>query len=160
MSHDDEHQDLQRLFDETADRPSGPTLTKLAARAVDAPLRAGRVPRYLPRWAFSPAFAGVALAVAAALALVLALPESPPPERSVASVAVAPASVSAVVPPANSRAPSSAVPVVADNTDADSDLGLGLYDTSEGSSFNVTGPESDQDLDAWLAASKALADGS
>ncbi|HEY2405763.1 MAG TPA: hypothetical protein VGI10_07165 [Polyangiaceae bacterium] len=167
MSEDSEHDELKRLFDETADRPSGPTLTKLAARAIDAPARAGRAPRFLPSWAFSPAVAGVALAVAAALALVLAVPESAPPARTAASVLTASVSVPAppvLSPPAalaNGHAtPNGSALLNADVADSEGDLGLGLDDTSEGSSFNVSGPESDQDLDAWLAASKALAEGS
>lgn len=152
-----EHEDLKELFDRTAERASGPTLTKLAARAADVPLRAGRVPRYLPSWAFSPAFAGVALAVAAAVALVLALPGTAPPEQAVASIVSSSAlSVAPAVPPAPAVASHVRGPAAAaDLTDSD-DLGLGLDDSTDDTSFNVSGPESDQDLDAWLAASKTL----
>jgi len=69
-SKDREEQALRELFDATADSASGPTLTKLAARARDCPERAERLPRWLPRWAWSPTWAGLAVALGAATAAI------------------------------------------------------------------------------------------
>ena len=72
-------EELRRLFDATADQASGPTLTKLAARAGEVPEHAQRVPRWLPRWAWSPTLAG--LAVAAGVLLVVVASRFGGPER-------------------------------------------------------------------------------
>lgn len=62
----DDFEDLQQLFDRTAEQASGPTLTKLRARAADVPERAPRAT--WRRW-LVPTFAFAGGALVAALAL-------------------------------------------------------------------------------------------
>ncbi|HWZ90782.1 MAG TPA: hypothetical protein VNW92_18100 [Polyangiaceae bacterium] len=151
-----EHEDLQRLFDATAEEPSGPTLTKLAARAADVPAR--RKSRFLSRWAWGPAFAGAALALGGLFALRAATHRLPPqrePELCSATAApneaVAVASGSAHEMHAGApRAP------LADEANDNTEL---LGDADEGARFDVSGPQTDRDLDAWLAATKELSGG-
>jgi hypothetical protein len=157
---DREHEDLQRLFDGTAEEPSGPTLTKLAARAADVPGRARRKSRFLPRWAWGPAFAGAALALGGLFALRAATHPLPPqrgPELCSAtaapSEAVAVAVASGSAHEAHAGAPH---PPAADEANDNSEL---LGDADEGARFDVSGPQTDRDLDAWLAATKELSGG-
>lgn len=62
----DDFEDLQQLFDRTAEQASGPLLTKLRARAVDVPERAPRAT--WRRWLL-PTFAFAGGALVATLAL-------------------------------------------------------------------------------------------
>jgi hypothetical protein len=153
---EDDHEDLQRLFSETAIHASNPTLTKLAARAADIPGRVLRK-RIFPRWAWGPAFAGAIVALGG---LLLALRATRPPREAtqprapelgssaaVASLTVASASAREV----NADAPSP--------SDEASDSPELLGDADEGARFDVSGPQSDRDLDAWLAATKDLSGG-
>jgi hypothetical protein len=152
-----EHEDLQRLFDETAGDAAGPTLTKLAARAADIPERALRRPRLLPRWAWGPAFAGTAAALGGLLAL-RALAPKPAPQRGPAPSAAAPV-VRVVVATASAREVNAAAPH-ATSGDEPGDTPELLGDADEGARFDVSGPVADRDLDAWLAATKELSGGS
>jgi hypothetical protein len=151
MTHEDqEHEDLKRLFEATAEGASGPTLTKLAARAADIPQLVGQKRRFLPRWAWGPAFAGAAMTLGGVLALHTMAPKRQPvPSQPVASVAVATASAREV----NAAAPRATPP------DDSSDSPELLGDADEGARFDVSGPQSDRDLDAWLAATKDLSGG-
>ena len=158
MTHDEarEHEELRRLFDETASNAVGPTLTKLAARAADIPERALRKPRFLPRWAWGPAFAG-AVAALGGLLVLRAVPPKPAPQRaSEPSSAVPVASVA--VATASARAVSAAAPHAPPGDEPGDGPEL-LGDADEGARFDVSGPETDRDLDAWLAATKELSGG-
>ncbi len=64
-------QQLRELFDKTAEVPSGPTLTRLGARTREIPERVQRAPRWMPRWAWAPGFAGLSVAVFTLLATLL-----------------------------------------------------------------------------------------
>jgi hypothetical protein len=166
---DQEHQELQRLFDATAETAPGPTLTKLAARAADIPERA-RKSRFLPSWAWGPACAGMAMALGALLALRATHHIGPQradgaalgtttPAVSVAASASASSSpdVSSDPEATSSDAPDPA-PRTAANDEAGDSLEL-LGDADDGAHFDVAGPQSDRDLDAWLAATKELSGG-
>jgi hypothetical protein len=61
-------------------------------------------------------------------------------------------------PEASSDAPDP-TPRTAANDEAGDSLEL-LGDADEGARFDVAGPQSDRDLDAWLAATKELSGGS
>ena len=61
----DDEARLKQLFDASATELSGPTLTKLRARAREVPERTTRAPRWLPRWAWSPLLTGFAVGVGA-----------------------------------------------------------------------------------------------
>jgi hypothetical protein len=152
MTHEDqEHEDLKRLFEDTAEIASGPTLTKLAARATDIPQLVAQKRRFLPRWAWGPAFAGAAVALGGVFSLHGMAPKrQPAPSQPVASVAVATASAREV----NAASPRTTP------TDDSSDSPELLGDADEGARFDVSGPQSDRDLDAWLAATKDLSGGS
>ncbi len=156
MTHEDteRHEDLQRLFDRTASAASGPTLTKLAARAADVP-RLARRSRVLPRWAWGPLFAGAACALGGLLALhsgrrapLVEVSSAKANAARPASIAVASASGGELV----TSAPHAPVSEDSDNLEL-------LGDADEGARFEVTGPQSDRDLDAWLAATKDLSGG-
>jgi hypothetical protein len=168
---DEEHQELQKLFDGTADAAPGPTLTKLAARAADIPERA-RAARFLPSWAWGPALGGVALALGALLALRASHPVEPQRggqtaalSSAVPAVSVAQAASASAEPGANGggeTSPDDAPSVDATRTAANDETGDNLEllgDADEGAHFDVTGPQSDRDLDAWLAATKELSGG-
>jgi hypothetical protein len=149
-----EHEDLQRLFDETAGDAAGPTLTKLLARAADIPGQAARKSRFLPRWAWGPVFAGAAGTLAGLLAL-RGVPPKPAPAR-VADPTPAPA-FSVAVASASSREVNGATARATAEEPSDGPELLG--DADEGARFDVSGPEADRDLDAWLAATKDLSGG-
>jgi hypothetical protein len=170
MTSEHDHPDekaLRELFDATAESAQGPTLTKLAARARDVPEREQRLPRWLPRWAWSPTLAGLAVAVGAATAgIAIAfsgsreLTERTP--TSVARVYQPPESSStareATLPEDDLLDPDPLELELAmdwdDGLDSDADeLDLEI-DPSEG-------PSSDADLDAWLfATAEVLKEGS
>jgi hypothetical protein len=160
MNHNDEeqeHRDLQALFDGTAEAASGPTLTKLAARAADIPERASRKPRFFPRWAWGPAFAGAAMGLGALLALHATRHVEPGHAAQTASAA--PTASFAVASAASSdREPATDEPRTAAAEEPADNLEL-LGDADEGAHFDVAGPQSDRDLDAWLAATKELSGG-
>ena len=155
--HDEEreHEDLQRLFDETASDAPGPTLTKLLARAADIPGQAARKSRFLPRWAWGPVFAAAAATLGGLLAL-RGVPPKPAPQRG-SEPSSAPA-VSVAVASASPREINAAAPRTTPG-DEPSDGPELLGDADEGARFDVSGPEADRDLDAWLAATKDLSGG-
>jgi len=154
---DPAHAELGRLFDATAREASGPTLTKLGARARDIPQQATRKSGLLPRWAWGPVFGVFTLAAGALLALRGAHPPAKSAERAAAAQ-------SAATPPWAVATGSNAAEVVtrapepapgeelSDNAELSGDL-------DDGAHFDVSGPQSDRDLDAWLAATKDLSGG-
>lgn len=171
MTHEDRDQDfeLQQLFDRTAGEASGPTLTKLGARAADVP-RLARKSRSLPRWRWAPLFGAAACAV---LALALVTRRTHPSgQAELASTGVTPTPRAAtaapgMIPPnpevgmAVASASSTELGGAAPHTNAGEEgdnLDL-LGDADEGARFEVSGPQSDRDLDAWLAATKELSGG-
>lgn len=81
---------LKQLFESTAAEPDGPTLTKLAARALDIPEREQRLPRWLPHWAWSPTIASLVVAFAA-LAVIVVARFGEPSRKPVAPPAATPA---------------------------------------------------------------------
>jgi len=157
MTREDEelHGELQRLFDDTAQNASGPTLTKLGARAADVP-RLARRSRLLPRWAWGPLLGGAAGALVCGLAWRGAHRPAPVQVASVA-VPTAPAP-SVALGSASNAEPDTAAPRFAASDEAGESPEL-LGDADEGARFDVSGPQSDRDLDAWLAATKELSGG-
>lgn len=149
--------DLQALFDRTAEPPTGAQLTKLAARAAEVPGRArGRA--WWPAWIAAPG-----LAAAAAVALVLTWPdvgvERPGVEGRVAqSSATQQAAPQLSAPIAIERVASSeAVEGLATmGTTAMFSLETDDFDPLGGS---LEGPDADGDLDAWLAAADEILSG-
>jgi hypothetical protein len=152
---DKEFESLRQLFANTAEEASGPTLTKLSARAADIPARAARK-MILPRWAWGPVFAGAAIALGGVLVL-SGSPRTPAPPRAAELGSAAPV-VSVAVASASPREIEAAAPGVSapDETNDTAEL---LGDADEGARFDVSGPQSDRDLDAWLAATKELSGG-
>ena len=149
-------QGLQRLFDDTVASPSGPVLTKLGARALDIPERARR----MSLWARPGIWWLAAMALASAAVVWLAgskpgRPEAAPlasaaPSRGLA-VAMTTAQELGEVGPR--------VAPAANEEDSDDSLEL-VGDADEGARFDVSGPKSDRDLDAWLAAAREVSGGS
>jgi hypothetical protein len=141
---------LQALFDRTAELPSGPTLTKLSARAADVPARTKQRP-----WWQSLGFGLPAAAVVAGAVAVLALPElrsGGPTERApIARTAETPppAATEAVKPLPIEELDEPETAVFADEMLAE----MGAEDD-----LALYGPESDEDLDAWLDATQAMLD--
>ena len=158
MTQDEEdqgHEELRQLFADTAQQASGPTLTKLAARAADIP-GAARKSGFLPRWAWGP----VCGAAAVALGLLLTLrgaPRAPTQGGSELGSAAPMANRTVAMTSARELNAASPRPAVADESADNLEL---LGDPDEGARFEVSGPQSDRDLDAWLAATKELSGGS
>lgn len=158
--HDEElDQELMQLFDATADKPSGPTLTKLNARAADIPARVKRRPRWRSLLFWAP---GMAAAVAA---LVLVL--SPSLKRSrpepLASGPKHPA-LSAPAPQKIARiqkAPATTTAAEATLDPDTADLGAAFDDSDSTATAAISldplyGPSQDDDLDAWLYATDTV----
>lgn len=141
---------LRELFDRTALEASGPTLTKLKARAADVPETAPS--RGFWRWLFPAlAFAGGA----ALTAVVLRTPDVPEP--------VATASPSQVVAPveASSVAPPPALEEVVANMEFDEDLnGLdhltGDVHSDVAMWADLAPASDDTDLEMWLSATESF----
>ena len=152
---DQGHEELRRLFDDTAEQASGPTLTKLAARAADIPSTARRS-GFLPRWAWGPLFAAAAATLGGLLTLrgATRTPARSGPELGSAAPAVSRAVAMTSTRELNAASPR---PTVAEEPADNLEL---LGDADEGARFEVSGPQSDRDLDAWLAATKELSGGS
>jgi hypothetical protein len=158
---------LRALFNETIEPATGPTLTKLAARAADVPERAHRTPLWLPRWAWKPTAAGFVVAAGAlGAAFVNTRVEAPRPAES--SVAAAHLTAPAPAPAASVsvndlRRP--AVPLADLGEDLESlELSAAGGDwESEAEDDDVFdsvyGPPSDANLDAWLYATSAVLEG-
>lgn len=163
---------LQALFDRTAEQPSGPTLTKLAARAVDVPERAQRRPRWLPRWAWSPTLAGLAVG-AGVLAVTIGIVLRDPAEGGKRPAPFLPGTVETTAPIARSSpAPlvPSEPPEADDPSNDDSDESFDGFELAgdlgdfEGESADLDfdpleGPASDSELDVWLEATAELVEG-
>lgn len=95
MTKNDDQGDLKALFDRTSAEPSAFELTRMAARARELPVRLERVPRRLPRWSWTPAFATFAALGALGLTLTQALS----PDEKPSPPAVQPAKVAPSAPP-------------------------------------------------------------
>jgi len=155
----DEERELMQLFDATADKPSGPTLTKLSARAADVPARVKRRPRWRSLLFWAP---GMAAAVAA---LVFVLSPSLKHSRAgaVASSPTHPALV-ARVPEKLAKVPAApatpAAPVATEGSDS-ADLAAAFDDSDATATAAISldplyGPSQDDDLDAWLYATNSV----
>jgi hypothetical protein len=137
---------LQALFERTAELPSGPLLTKLAARAADIP-PARRRRFWIPLRFALPATAVVALGL---VALVVPREGDGPGAPSNAPLALA------VAAPPSALAP----PVDPDEPEAE-ELADWIDFTDEGDELSLDpmhGPASDAELDTWLVATAALLD--
>jgi hypothetical protein len=166
---------LKRLFDSSAAELSGPTLTKLRARAREVPERTARAPRWLPRWAWSPLIAGFAVgtgALAVAIGVWVRSPDSTSPVP-VAAPDTSAAQPGNLAPPAPFAAsPSAATPNV-DHLAADdlSDDDPFLDENAELAAdfdldvdqsyldFDPLDSPADDDLDAWWEATADLIEG-
>lgn len=150
-------QELSELFDRTAEKPSGPTLTKLSARAADIPARVKRRPRWRSLLFWAP---GTAAAIAA---LVLVLSPSFRHSRSQALAPSAPA-LSAPAPEKTAKAPAPKPAPTAAATTANSDatdLAAAFDDSDPTATADISldplyGPSQDDNLDAWLYATGAV----
>jgi len=179
--HEPGEEALRRLFDATADEAAGPLLTKLAARAGEVPERAQRVPRWLPRWAWSPTLAGLVVAAGVGVVVIASRVGGPErlssPPRPTETAATTPSSTSApklaLSPPASeptSMHLGQEGPEADELDDAlDDDDSLAAIESAEtNAQFDVEGdlfdlgadplgePASDDDIDAWLAATADL----
>jgi hypothetical protein len=137
---------LQSLFERTAELPSGPTLTKLVARAADVPRNKRRDWSWLSLRLALPASV---VAVAAAVVIVPRLGEPPAPGRP-APVALA----------AASSAPALA-PLETDQLDPQELVASIDFDDVDGSELSLDlmhEPASEAELDAWLVATATLLD--
>ncbi|HEY6559945.1 MAG TPA: hypothetical protein VI072_21825 [Polyangiaceae bacterium] len=167
---DTDETSVRQLFDASADEPSGPVLTKLAARAGEIPSSPRRVPSWFPRWAWAPSAAGLA-AAAGALAVTLASWFGEPEGElgpATATPAVVPAVALAPVPtPAQPESKDGPIePRQAATAAPDSDeraLGteplaaeLSAESALDSELDALYGPPADADLDAWLHATSEL----
>jgi hypothetical protein len=159
---------LRRLFDASATELSGPALTKLRARAREVPERAPRAPRWLPRWAWSPLLAGLAVGVGAlgvAIGVWVRGPESMSPSpvagpETLVSQAREPRS--ADPPVASSSAAPEADDLREDDPFLDENAELADFDLDVDESYvdfdPLDGP-ADDDLDAWWEATRDMVEG-
>lgn len=167
---DNDETSVRQLFDASAEEPTGPVLTKLAARAGGIPSAPRRVPSWFPRWAWAPSAAGLA-AAAGALAVTLASWFGEPPgERGPATTtpAVAPVVALAPVPertqpqsndgPIEPRQAATAAPDSDERAPGTEPQTAGLPgDLALDSELDaLAGPPPDADLDAWLHATSEL----
>ncbi len=155
--HDKLETGLARLFDATAGEPSGPTLTKLSARAADIPARVKRRPRWRSLLFWTP---GMAAAVAA---LVLVMSPSPRHVRQSPTPATStPPPALAVHTPRKSGAPPAApaaAPKVEDPDIAELAAGFDDDDPTATTAIGLDplyGPSQNDDLDAWLYAAHTV----
>jgi hypothetical protein len=167
---DNDETSVRQLFDASAEEPSGPILTKLAARAGEIPSARRRAPSWFPRWAWAPSAAGLA-AAAGALAVTLASwfggpsdevgPANPTP-------AMAPAVALAPVPtrvqpeskdgPIEPRQAATAAPDKSARAlgSEPQTAGLPAESALDSELDALYGPPPDADLDAWLHATSEL----
>lgn len=151
-----EERELLDLFEATAEQPPPATLTRLQARAVDIPAHVRRRPAWIPRWAWAPGIAGLAVA-AGALAVTIA----PWLTEEVETVPVAQVAGSlpmpAVVPPAAAPQVSASVdPASVSADDEEDDLASDWGDDVDELGSALDAPSEDADLDAWLHATAVL----
>ena len=165
----DDELGLKRLFDASAAELSGPALTKLRARAREVPERAGRAPRWLPRWAWSPLLAGFAVgagALAVAIGVWVRGPDGPAPAPTTRpDVTVAQPSQPAIksAPVASSRGAPEADELADDELFLDENAELAAdFDLDVDQSYldfdSLDGP-ADDDVDAWWEATADLLEG-
>ena len=147
-SPEEEFDDLQALFDATAEDASGPLLTKLRARAAEVPERARRRPWWRTFGLAAPA---TAAALAGALA-VMALPGTPEPLASFRAPIV-PEALAAARPAPVVEEP------VASADDEEALTALAFDESPSGFALDpMYAPTSDAELDAWLDATEGLLD--
>jgi hypothetical protein len=157
---------LRELFDASAQEPSGPVLTKLAARASEIPTLPRRAPLWFPRWAWAPGAAGLA-AAAGALAVTFASWFGEPADQ-VGPAAMAPAVALPQLPTASEPQskhgpvePRQAATAARDRVEPElgpepQTAGL-VSDSALDSELDALyGPPPDADLDAWLHATSEL----
>jgi hypothetical protein len=160
---------LKRLFDASATELSGPSLTKLRARAREVPERAPRAPRWLPRWAWSPLLGGLAVG-AGALAVAIGVGIRGPESVSPGAMAGPDALVSEQRAPRAADPPmasSSAAPEADDFLDEDPFLEESAelaadFDLDVDQSyldFDPIDDPADDDLDAWWEATADMVEG-
>lgn len=142
---------LQSLFDRTADVATGPTLTKLSARAADIPARTRRRPWWMSLRLALPASAALA-GVLAVLMLPDASGEVTPPPAPIAAAKPVPSVVEPRVP---LQAPS-----VDPDSEPETELDALAFDDPAGSAldFGIDDAESDAELESWLLATADLVD--
>ena len=138
----DDEARLRALFDRTADDASGPTLTRLSARAREVPSQ-GRRSWLSQLWAPALAVAAGAFAVVLATGQFASLKPTP--------VASTPASASPSEAPVARPAPERSEAAVA----GVDDFGFG-ESANDGILSPLDGPTSDDDVDAWLAATESV----
>lgn len=144
---EEEFDDLQALFDATAEEASGPTLTKLRARAAEVPERARRRPWWRTFGLAAPAAAAAAVGALA----VMTLPGTPQPLASFQAP-----SVPELVSTANA-APAAEPAQAADDEAALT--ALAFDESPSGFALDpMYAPTSDAELDAWLDATEGLLD--
>jgi hypothetical protein len=161
---------LRRLFDASAAELSGPTLTKLRARAREVPERVPRAPRWLPRWAWSPLLASFAVgagALAVAIGVWVRGPDgaSPAPASGPQPVATQQAKPATLAPSVASSG--SAAPEADDAMDDDAFLDEGTelaadFDLDVDQSyldFDPLADPDDRELDAWWDATEDMLEG-
>ena len=159
---------LRQLFDASAAELSGPALTKLRARAREVPERAPRAPRWLPRWAWSPVLAGLAVGVGAlgvAIGVWVRGPEGvspapgPGPE---ALVSQASEPRPAAAPLASSIAAPETDDLLEDDPFLEENAELADFDLDVDQSyvdFDPLDDPADDDLDAWWEATRDMVEG-
>ncbi len=156
----DEEQ-LKELFDASAAQASGPMLTKLRARAAEVPSRSPRAPRWLPRWAWSPLLAGLAVGVGAlgvTIGVWLNRPDviapGPGPEARVLAEPQAPSALAA----SSSRAARGAG---VEDEPLEEGAELAEFDFGDDSYLDVDAlyDPSEEELDEWWEATADLVEG-
>lgn len=151
---------LKELFDESIEPPSGPALTKLAARAQEIPELAKRR-WWMPHWVWAPTAAGVG-----AVALAVFWPGAPTADKMAAPSATSAGVEVARAAPAESdeserlvpadlyvEVPGDVPPPLSAMADLDTDWNPEAEDVGLDA---LHGPPADADLDAWLFATTAL----
>jgi hypothetical protein len=149
--HPDEHR-LQAVFDRTAEQPTTAQLTKLAARAADVPARSRRF-RW-PVWVLGPSLAAAA-AVIALFAWPRSSEEGSDPFAMRPNPAVSMTERSPLVPGTVSRE----LPSDDDVFGGATAMFTGDLDDFDPLGGSLEGPESDDELDAWLAAADEILGG-
>jgi hypothetical protein len=161
---------VRELFDASAEEPSGPALTKLAARAAEIPTLPRRLPSWFPRWAWAPSAAGLAAAAGALAVTFASWFGEPPDDRGAATEtpAIAPAVVLPPIAkvkqpqskdgPLEPRQGATAAPdpeerqLVTEPQTAE----LASEPAFDSELDALDGPPPDADLDAWLHATSEL----
>lgn len=146
---------LQALFDETAELPGGPTLTKLGARAREIPVQARRRP-----WWYSLRIAAPATGMALAGALAVLMLPGPDRDNLAPPAPIPVAQANGITPSTTSATPPSVSEPSED--EADTQIAFGFAETDDGLSSSIAPEaiesESEAELDAFLVATSDLVD--